>query len=76
MEKLQEIFRDIFDDEDLVICDTTSAKDIEDWDSLTQINLIVAIEEEFKIKFKLEEVAKLNNVGEMLQLINQKVSEK
>ncbi|MDH6458383.1 acyl carrier protein [Fusobacterium sp. PH5-7] len=72
-EKLQEIFRDIFDDEELVITEGMTAADIEDWDSLAQINLIIAIEKEFGIKFNLEEVSKLKNIGEMLDLINLKV---
>ena len=49
-ERLQEIFRDIFDDEELIIREDMSANDIEDWDSLAQINLIIAIEKEFKVK--------------------------
>lgn len=73
METLQNIFRDIFDDENLIIVETTNSSDIEDWDSLAQINLIVAIEEEYNIKFNLEEVSKLNNVGEMLELIKKKI---
>lgn len=72
-EKLQEIFRDIFDDEELVITEGMTAADIEDWDSLAQINLIIAIEKEFGIKFNLEEVSKLKNIGEMLDLIKLKV---
>ena len=72
-EKLQEIFRDIFDDEELVITEEMTAADIEDWDSLAQINLIIAIEKEFRIKFNLEEVSKLKNIGEMLDLIKLKV---
>jgi len=72
-EKLQEIFRDIFDDEELVITEGMTAADIEDWDSLAQINLIIAIEKEFRIKFNLEEVSKLKNIGEMLDLIKFKV---
>lgn len=72
-EKLQEIFRDIFDDEELVIIEEMTATDIEDWDSLAQINLIIAIEKEFGVKFNLEEVSKLKNIGEMLDLIKLKV---
>lgn len=75
-ERLQEIFRDVFDDEELEIRDDMSAKDIEDWDSLAQINLIIAIEKEFRVKFNLEEVSKLKNIGEMLELINLKLEAK
>lgn len=75
-ERLQEIFRDVFDDEELEIREEMSAKDIEDWDSLAQINLIIAIEKEFGVKFNLEEVSKLKNIGEMLELINLKLEAK
>jgi len=74
-ERLQEIFRDIFDDEELEIREDMSAKDIEDWDSLAQINLIIAIEKEFGVKFNLEEVSKLKNIGEMLIQIESKLGE-
>lgn len=74
-ERLQEIFRDVFDDEELEIRDDMSAKDIEDWDSLAQINLIIAIEKEFGVKFNLEEVSKLKNIGEMLVQIRTKLGE-
>lgn len=68
-EKLQEIFRDIFDDEELVIQDSTNSSNIEDWDSLNHINLVVAIESEFNIKFELEELSNLKDVGAMIDLI-------
>lgn len=74
-ERLQEIFRDVFDDEELEIREDMSAKDIEDWDSLAQINLIIAIEKEFGVKFNLEEVSKLKNIGEMLVQIRTKLGE-
>jgi acyl carrier protein len=70
--RLQEIFRDVFDDEKLVITEEMSAIDIEDWDSLAQINLIIAIEKEFEVKFNLKEVFILKNIGEMLELIKLK----
>jgi len=72
-DKLQLIFQDIFDDSAIYLQDSTTAADIEDWDSLMQINLIVAIEEEFQIKFKLSEVEKLRNVGEMIDAIAGKI---
>lgn len=67
--KIQEIFRDIFDDEELVIQDSTNSSDIEDWDSLNHINLVVAIENDLNIKFDLEELSNLKNVGAMIDLI-------
>ena len=66
---VQEIFRDNFDDEDLEITRETSADDIEDWDSLEQINLLTAMEKKFNLKFKLEDVRGLSNVGDLLDLI-------
>lgn len=68
-EKLNEVFRDVFDDESIEVVDNTTAQDIEDWDSLEHINLIVAIEGKFGIKFKMNEVTGLKNVGEMVDVI-------
>ncbi len=72
---VQEIFRDVFDDEELMIQDTTSAEDIDDWDSLEHITLIVAMEKEFHLKFDIKEINKLANVGEMIDLIKCKLDE-
>lgn len=68
-EKLNEIFRDVFDDDTIVVTDSTTSNDIEDWDSLEHINLVVAIEEEFNMKFTVGEVSSMKNVGEMVDLI-------
>ena len=68
-EKMNEIFRNVFDDDSIELEDDTNADDIEDWDSLEQINLIVAIENEFEMMFDMAEVANLANVGEMVDLI-------
>lgn len=68
-EQLNEIFRDIFDDEDIVVNDDTTADDIEDWDSLEHINLMVEIENTFEIKFNMGEVNSMKNVGEMVDII-------
>ena len=68
------IFRDVLDDETIVLRRETTADDIEDWDSLAHISLIVAIEKEFRIKFDLIELKPLQNVGEMFDLIQAKVS--
>ena len=66
---VQQIFRDNFDDEDLVITRDTCADDIEDWDSLEQLNLPTAMEKKFNLKFKLEDVRGLKDVGALLDLI-------
>jgi len=71
LKKLEVIFRDVFDD-DIVLTNETTANDIEDWDSLAQINLLVAIKKEFKINFNLEEVSKYKNVGDMVEAIEKK----
>ena len=65
----QDIFRDNFDDDTLEITRATCADDIEDWDSLEQINLLTAIEKKFNIKFKLADVRNLKNVGDLLDLV-------
>lgn len=72
--KLQPIFIDVFDDTDLVIIRESNADSIDDWDSLTHINLVVGIEQEFKIKFALGELQALKNVGDMVDLIDKKVN--
>ena len=66
---VQDIFRDNFDDDSLEINRSTCADDIEDWDSLEQINLLTAIEKKFGIKFKLADVRGLENVGDLLDLV-------
>lgn len=71
--QVQEIFRDIFDDQELSISEVTTSADIEEWDSLEHINLIVAMEKIFNIKFNIEEVGELKNVGEMISLIERKL---
>ena len=68
-EQLNEVFQDVFDDEDIIVNDETTAEDIEDWDSLEHINLIVAVEKKFGIKFNMGEVNKFKNVGEMVDTI-------
>ena len=66
---VQNIFRDNFDDDSLVLTRETTADDIEDWDSLEQINLLTAIEKKFNIKFKLADVRGLKDVGDLLDLV-------
>lgn len=69
MSDIQDIFCDNFDDDSLVITRETTADDIEDWDSLEQINLLTAMEKKFGIKFTLDDVRGLANVGDMADLI-------
>lgn len=71
--RVQNIFRDIFDDESLIINYTSSANDIEEWDSLNHVNLISAIEKEFKIQFALGELDSLKDVGGMIELMLNKL---
>ena len=68
-EKLTDIFRDTFEEDQLTIGPETTANDIEDWDSLSHIQLLVAIEKAFRMRFNTGEVAGLANVGEMVELI-------
>ena len=72
-ESVQEIFRDVFDKDDLVITEETNSDDIDAWDSLNQVILTMAIEKKFGIKFNFGELTALKNVGEMLELIHRKL---
>lgn len=68
MEKLNEIFTDVFD-EDITVTSQTTAADIEGWDSLTHITLISEVEDAFGIKFSMKQVLGMQNVGEMVDII-------
>ena len=72
-EKLNEIFIDVLDLDEVELTDATSANDIEEWDSLSHIQLIVAIEKSFGIKFTSLEIMKWKNVGEMVNSIEEKI---
>jgi len=69
---VQEIFRDVLDNEEIVLTPHTTADDVDDWDSLSHIQLIVAIEKKFKIKFTSKEILSWNNVAEMTDCIASK----
>ena len=71
-EPLMAVFRDVFDDESLVLHQDLSASEVENWDSLSHINLITAVERQFKVKFTTAEVASLKNVGDLAHLIQGK----
>ncbi|MDR1016159.1 MAG: acyl carrier protein [Coriobacteriales bacterium] len=68
-QRLDAVFQDVFDDDDIHVSADTTADDIEDWDSLEHINLISSIEDEFGMKFSMGEVTEMRNVGEMAELV-------
>lgn len=72
--EVQEIFRAVFDRDDLVIGRETSASNVEDWDSLAHINLITAISKKYDVKFALGELEEMNNVGDLLDLLDAKLN--
>jgi acyl carrier protein len=73
-QKLDGIFRNVFDDDTIVVRSELTAADVDEWDSLSHIRLILTIEKAFRIKFSASEIGKLKNVGEFADLIRSKVS--
>ncbi len=67
--RLNEVFHEVFDDDSITVNAETTAADIEDWDSLTHIQLIAAVEDEFGVKFSMKQVSSMKNVGEMAQIL-------
>lgn len=74
LENLTDVFRTVFDHPTLILDDTMTAADVENWDSLNHIDLIVAIEKKFKIKFTTREVSGLKTVGDLADLTAKKVT--
>lgn len=72
-ERLNEVFQDVFGDDDITVNDDTTAKDIDGWDSLRHITLLAAIEDEFDIEFSMGQTVKMKNVGEMVDYIEDEV---
>lgn len=75
-DQLNSVFCRVFDDNEIKISSETTANDIDGWDSLSHINLVVAIEKHFGIKFKSSEIMKWKNVGQMRESIKEKLSAK
>ncbi len=73
-EELNKIFRTVFDDEDITVQDESTAADVDGWDSLSHVNLIIAIEQKFKIKFSTKELLTFKNVGDLRRAIESKVN--
>jgi acyl carrier protein len=69
LERLTELFREVFDDPEMIVTEHLSAKDVDDWDSLTHIQLISRIEKAFQLRFTMAEIASLKEVGDLIKLI-------
>lgn len=74
LERIQDVFRDVFDDPDLVITDATTAADVEEWDSLAHISLIFSVESEFGISFTDRELSGLSAVGDMRRVVEERAA--
>jgi acyl carrier protein len=74
LDALQDVFRDVFEDDSLVITRATTAKDVPGWDSLMHVSLMVRIESHFKIRFRSADVGGLKNVGELVDLVERMVA--
>lgn len=73
LKKLQIVFQDVFDDDNLTILPETTAADVSGWNSLAHIRLMVSVEKAFQIRFSAAEIASLKNVGDLIDLISVKV---
>jgi acyl carrier protein len=72
--RLTPIFRDVFSDDTLAVNESMTAADVPTWDSLSNINMIIAVEKAFGVKFSIKDVRNLKNVGELLELIKRKAA--
>ncbi len=72
--QLNEVFQDVFDDEEIAVTRETSAKEIDEWDSLMHVNLVLAVESKFGVRFTSTEVAALKDVGDLSDLVEKKLA--
>ncbi len=72
--RLQEVIRSVFDDDSLVITRATTAQDVEAWDSVQNVTLVMEVEQEFEVRFSTSEIAYLKNVGELADLVEKKAA--
>ena len=72
--RLNDVFQDVFDDEEIVLTPQLSAEDVEAWDSLKHVRLLLSVERAFKIKFSTSEIGRLKNVGDLATLVQSKVT--
>jgi acyl carrier protein len=75
-ERMNKVFREIFEDQTIQLKDETTAQDIEGWDSLRHIDLIMQLEEEFHLRFTVDDISGLKNVGEMIAMLERKLASK
>lgn len=73
LERIAQVLRDVFDDDNIEITEKTTANDIEGWDSLTHITVIASVEEEFDIRFEMREVIGFKNIGDMVTAIENEI---
>ena len=74
LEQMQPIFRDVLDNDEIVLDDETTAADIEEWDSLSQIQLVLALQNHFNIKMTAKEIMQCDNIGDMVDYIRRKLN--
>mgnify|MGYP003590955354 CR=1 FL=1 len=73
LKRVNDIFRDILENESILLTDDTTADDVEEWDSLTHVQLVVSIEKAFSIRFSSHEILSWKNIGEMMDAIEKKI---
>jgi acyl carrier protein len=72
LDRLNDVFRDVFEDDELRVSPETTAQDVEGWDSLMHVTLIINVEKAFRVRFSSSDIAGLKDVGELLALIERK----